>query len=72
MMKPNAIPDRRTFKTSADFLYWLKKRAANQERAVEEKAAQSARIDLKAMMVWVDDGGQGSETIGEDKPHLGG
>lgn len=70
-MKTNAIPDRRTFKTSADFLYWLKKRAANQEHAAE-KAAQSARLDLKAMMVWVDDGGQGSETIADDKPHLGG
>ncbi len=71
-MKTNAIPDRRTFKTPADFLYWLKKRAANQEHAAEEKTAQSARIDLKAMMVWVDDGGQSSETIGEDKPHRGG
>lgn len=42
---------RPTYKTTEDFLHWLK-----EKKAVEKQAA--ARFDRQAVMVWVDDGGR--------------
>ena len=50
-MKTNPIPDRRTFKTAADFLRWLDKRKADKKLAEDKSASRSA-------MRWADDGGQ--------------
>ena len=50
-MKTDTIPDRRTFKTAADFLRWLDKRKADKKQAEDKAASPSA-------MRWADDDGR--------------
>lgn len=48
------IATRGTYKTTADFLYWLR-----EKKAVEKQVAERvALFDRRAVMVWVDDGGR--------------
>ena len=43
-----------TYKTTEDFLYWLR-----EKKAVEKQVAERvALFDRRAVMVWVDDGGR--------------
>ncbi len=53
-MNQQPIATRLTYKTTEDFLHWLK-----EKRAVEKQAADYvAHFDRRAVMVWVDDGGR--------------
>ena len=53
-MNQQPIAIRRTYKTTEDFLHWLRER-----KAVEKQAADHAALfDRRAVMVWVDDGGR--------------
>ena len=54
-MKTDTIPDRRTFKTAADFLRWLDKRKADKKQAEDKAASPSA-------MRWADDGGPSADS----------
>lgn len=56
-MRTNFIPDRRTFKTTDDFLRWLEKRKADK------------KLHQSAMMVWADDGGRNGETTEDGRPN---
>lgn len=61
------IATRGTYKTTADFLYWLR-----EKKAVEKQVAErAAHFDRRAVMVWVDDGGRTIATTEETKSSPG-
>lgn len=61
------IATRGTYKTTADFLYWLR-----EKKAVEKQVAErAAHFDRRAVMVWVDDGGRTIATTEEAKSSPG-
>lgn len=56
-----------TYKTTEDFLYWLR-----EKKAVEKQVAErAAHFDRRAVMVWVDDGGRTIATTEETKSSPG-
>ena len=62
-MNQQPIANRLAYKTTEDFLHWLK-----EKKAVEKQVAdRAAHFDRRAVMVWVDEGGRTIATVEEAK-----
>jgi hypothetical protein len=48
---------RRSYKTSDDYLRWLREKNARQDQLAQEEINQTDPTISKALMVWADDGG---------------
>lgn len=56
-MNRDAAQARQPYKTKNEFLCWLRKKNARQNRLAQEEITQADRATLQALMVWADDGG---------------
>ena len=62
-MNQQPVAIRHSYKTTEDFLHWLREKKAFEQQATDH----SDHFDRQAVMVWVDDGGRTIATTEEAK-----